>query len=80
MQQCFPFNQSESSSDPKFLKRITVRFQSKSNKIECSPCPVHSNAHLCHQVLGSTSGFSTDQNIMQGMKVSTTTYFQVSFN
>jgi len=46
--QIFPLSQSKSGRDHIFMKKITVRLQSNSNKIPCRPDPiqVHSNAHL----------------------------------
>jgi len=40
----FPLSQSNSGPDPNFMKKITVRIQSKSNKIRHSPDPVQSKS------------------------------------
>ena len=42
--QIFPLSQSKSGLDPKFVKKITVRIQSKSNKIRNGPDPVQSKS------------------------------------
>ena len=41
--QFFPVSQSKSGPDPdpKFIKRFTVRIQSKSEDVHCGPDPVH---------------------------------------
>jgi len=53
--QCFPWNQSKSGPDPKFMEHFKIRIQSKINEIRHSPDPVQSKsssmlisvAHLC---------------------------------
>jgi len=54
----FLSTQSKSCPDPKFMKKITGRIQSKANKIRHSPDPVQSksNAHLWFVVCAGDFG------------------------
>ena len=50
----FPLIKSKAGPDPNFLKRITVRIQSKFNKIRRSPDPVQSKSSQCSSLVGVT--------------------------